>query len=251
MKNCYQILGIRTNASIAEIKKAYRKKAKLFHPDTSNDKNAKSFHELVAAYEFLIANRAKSIYEQDFYKEYAKTKDEPESFDYRLWLLARTDSKSRAKLIIFYLLHDDEENAVVEFKKMNMSGKHFSLKDWLTREDFMDYGYILAEELVFRGEYYDAILLLEEIIQMEWRFHYFNLFFPEVEEFTLNILRHHIVGNLNDELALDVFERALDLKFSKSDDIFFLTKMAECYIRLGDFRTANICKEEIEKIKEE
>ena len=42
--------------------------------------------------------------------------------------------------------------------------------------DFMDYGYILAEELVIRGEYYDAFLLLEQIIKMEYSYQYFYIF---------------------------------------------------------------------------
>ena len=103
-------------------------------------------------------------------------------------------------------MHNREDEAVAEFKQMNMSCVGFSLKKWFTREDFMDFGYILAEELAIRCEYYDAIILLEQIIKMEYTYEYFRLFFPEVLSFTLNILKRHIVGTMNDELALDVWE---------------------------------------------
>ena len=114
----------------------------------------------------------------------------------------------------------------------------------------MDYGYILAEELVIRAEYYDAFLLLEQIIKMEYSYHYFYIFFPEVISFTLNILKRNIDGVLNDELALDVYERALDLELGKTNDAFFLRKMSEEYRRLGDLATSEICLREAAKVLE-
>jgi tetratricopeptide (TPR) repeat protein len=128
-----------------------------------------------------------------------------------------------------------------------MNHADFSLKKWFTREDFMDYGYILAEELVSRGEYYDAMILLEQIIQMEYSYQYFYIFFPEVIDFTLNILKHNIDGVISDELALDVYERALDLNLGTKNDAFFLRKMSEEYRRLGDLSTSEICLREAEK----
>ena len=240
--NYYQILGVRENASASEIKKAYRKKAKLLHPDTSFSNDAKEFQVLVQAYEALIELKSQGVFYQGFSQE--KKQNENRGFDYHTWLSNRFDDESRAKLIFFDLMHGKEDEAVFEFKKMNMRSNPFSLKKWFSREDFMDYGFILSEELVSRKEYYDAFLLLEEIIRLEWNFNYFIFFYPEVLSFTLNILRHNIDGVLNDELAIDVWERALELKFSVNDDVFFLTKMSECYKRIGDYYTAKICKDE-------
>ena len=108
----------------------------------------------------------------------------------------------------------------------------------------MDFGFILAEELVLRQEYYDAVILLDQIMRMEFSFNYFKLFFPEVQELTRHILRNNIEGSVNDELAIDAWERALDLRFGKKDDSFFLHKMADAYDRIGDERTAQVCRDE-------
>lgn len=248
MKDFYKILGVRPNATLAEIKRAYREKAKLLHPDlTGNSSSQNAFNEVVQAYRVLSDMRQRSIFDESFFIKIKRSYKKADSFNYYDWLKAREDEESRAKLIFYTLMHQKEDEAVAEFKRMQMNHSDFSLKKWFTREDFMDYGYILAEELVIRGEYYDAIILLEQIIQMEYSYHYFYIFFPEVLDFTLSILKHNIDTVISDELALDVYERALDLNLGVKNDAFFLRKMSEEYRRLGDLSTAEICLRESEK----
>ena len=248
MKDFYKILGVRPNATLAEIKRAYREKAKLLHPDlTGNSSSQNAFNEVVQAYRVLSDIRQRSIFDESFFIKIKRSYKKADTFNYYDWLKAREDEESRAKLIFYTLMHQKEDEAVAEFKRMQMNHSDFSLKKWFTREDFMDYGYILAEELVIRGEYYDAIILLEQIIQMEYSYHYFYIFFPEVLDFTLSILKHNIDTVISDELALDVYERALDLNLGVKNDAFFLRKMSEEYRRLGDLSTAEICLRESEK----
>ena len=248
MKDFYKILGVRPNATLSEIKRAYREKAKLLHPDLTGDASRRDeFNEVVQAYRVLSDMRQRSIFDESFFIKIKRSYKNADSFNYYDWLKAREDEESRAKLIFYTLMHQKEDEAVAEFKRMQTNHADFSLKKWFTREDFMDYGYILAEELVIRGEYYDTIILLEQIIQMEYSYQYFYIFFPEVIDFTLNILKRNIDGVISDELALDVYERALDLNLGTKNDAFFLRKMSEEYRRLGDLNTAEICLRESEK----
>ncbi|TXN01014.1 DnaJ domain-containing protein, partial [Methylobacterium sp. WL122] len=54
MRNPYEVLGVPKTAGEAEIKKAYRKLAKTYHPDTNKDAKAKDrFAEANSAYEIL------------------------------------------------------------------------------------------------------------------------------------------------------------------------------------------------------
>ena len=56
----YKILGLPVNSTIEEIKKAYRKKARLYNPDINPAADAKDkFISITEAYEFLIANHEK------------------------------------------------------------------------------------------------------------------------------------------------------------------------------------------------
>ena len=68
MKDFYEVLGVRENASLAEIKKAYRKKVKDLHPDLTGDVSQKDkFDEVVKAYRVLSDARQRSIFDESFF----------------------------------------------------------------------------------------------------------------------------------------------------------------------------------------
>jgi molecular chaperone DnaJ len=64
-KDYYEALGLKKGASEAEIKSAFRKKAKEFHPDINKDKDApKKFKEVQEAYEVLSDESKRKQYDQ-------------------------------------------------------------------------------------------------------------------------------------------------------------------------------------------
>jgi molecular chaperone DnaJ len=65
-KDYYEVLGVSKNASLSEIKKAYRKKAIEYHPDKNpGDKKAEDNFKIAAeAYEVLSDSQKKSQYDQ-------------------------------------------------------------------------------------------------------------------------------------------------------------------------------------------
>jgi curved DNA-binding protein CbpA len=62
MKDYYGILGVDKNASPDEIKKAYRKLSKQFHPDV-NPEGAERFKEIAEAYDTLGNSDKKQKYD--------------------------------------------------------------------------------------------------------------------------------------------------------------------------------------------
>lgn len=65
-RDYYEILGISRNAKESEIKRAYRKLAKKYHPDMNpGDQQAKKmFQEITEAYEVLNDPKKKKLYDQ-------------------------------------------------------------------------------------------------------------------------------------------------------------------------------------------
>lgn len=249
MENCYQILGVPSSASAAEIKRAYRKKAKELHPDISGQpENTENFRKVVQAYEILSDSKRRYMFDIAYTTYSKKNTQGKDSFDYRMWLLERTDAESRAKLIFLDLLQGREDEAVSEFIRMSTESRKFSLADWFTREDFMDYGFILCEEMFFRNHYYDAAMLLLKIIAMEQSFPYFRHFFPEVISLARNILLYRLEGSVTEELALDAWEQALEVGFIPADEIIILTKMSSAYSKIGDEFAARACLDEASRL---
>ena len=66
----YQLLGLNVHASVEDIKRAYRQKARLYHPDINHAPDAKDKFILVTeAYEFLIANYGKLGNDDEAYRQ--------------------------------------------------------------------------------------------------------------------------------------------------------------------------------------
>jgi curved DNA-binding protein len=64
-KDYYQTLGVTRGASADEVKRAYRKLARKYHPDVSKEKNAEEkFKEVSEAYEVLHDKDKRAAYDQ-------------------------------------------------------------------------------------------------------------------------------------------------------------------------------------------
>ena len=68
--NYYHILGISPDSTVEQIKKAYREKARIYHPDVNTAPDAtEMFISITEAYEFLIANHDKITTEEESYRQ--------------------------------------------------------------------------------------------------------------------------------------------------------------------------------------
>src|SRR5579859_4849707 len=64
-RDYYEILGVTRGADADEVKRAYRKLARKYHPDVSKEKNAEDkFKEVQEAYEVLRDAEKRAAYDQ-------------------------------------------------------------------------------------------------------------------------------------------------------------------------------------------
>lgn len=68
LNECYEILGIKSDASLDEVKKAYRRKSLVHHPDRNNNSadSTNMFQKINEAYEIINKNRQNNADENIF-----------------------------------------------------------------------------------------------------------------------------------------------------------------------------------------
>ena len=69
--NYYQILKIPENASYDDIKKAYRKLARKYHPDKNNGRTQDIFKKITVAYQTLVDPYERGKYDQALNTDFA------------------------------------------------------------------------------------------------------------------------------------------------------------------------------------
>lgn len=70
LQDYFNVLGLPAGSSVEEIKKAYRKMARIYHPDINHSPDAKDkFISVTEAYEFLLAYREKIISDEQAYQQ--------------------------------------------------------------------------------------------------------------------------------------------------------------------------------------
>jgi len=215
LNNHYELLGINQSASPAEIKKAFREKAKQLHPDIAGSERAEAMRKLIGAYEVLSNHERRFEYDKAYSRFIKKC-----GFDYRKWLSEQEDPSCQAKLIFFELLHLEEERAIEIWRKNG--GLDFQMEKHIDREDWMDCSFILAEELDKRGCSFEAFKLLAAILAEERRKPYFKLFTVEIENFIKLLVKSRLKSMIDRETWIECLKTMMELGFPAQDKKRFM-----------------------------
>jgi len=214
LENYYKLLGVTPGAGTAEIKKAFRDKAKKYHPDLTGAADAEAMRRLIAAYEALCDVERRFEHDR-FYAAYAKKP----GFEYRTWLNEQTDPASKAKLVFYEILRLNEDRAIEVWRENG--GINFQMEKHLPRGDWMDLCFLLAEELDKRGFCFEAFKLLAAILAEEADRHYFNLFTPEIKNYTLSIAKKRLKEQVDNETWIDCIQSLIGIGFTEAEENYF------------------------------
>ncbi|MDR2111396.1 MAG: DnaJ domain-containing protein [Spirochaetaceae bacterium] len=232
MDNYYSLLGVTPKASPQDVKRAFRERAKQLHPDIAGIAAEGEMRKLLSAYEVLSSPDRRYEYDRAYRRFAAKI-----DFDYRTYLREDPDNpENQAKLIFFDLLHLEGDEALAVWRAQG--GLRFSLENYLDREDWMDCGFILAEELEKRGFYYEAFRVLAPLVREERRKPYFRHFMAEVEGFLKDLVRLRLKSSVDGETYVECVETLLELGFPPKDEARWMSSMAETLVRMGELGSA-------------
>jgi hypothetical protein len=229
LNNHYELLGIEPGASSIEIKKAFREKAKQFHPDIAGSNHAQAMRKIIGAYEILSNPERRFEYDKAYSRFVKKS-----GFNYRTWLTEQDDPECQAKLIFFELLHLEEERAIAVWRKNG--GLDFPLEKYMEREDWMDCQFILAEELDKRGFSFEAFKLLSIVLGEERRRPYFKLFTVEIENYLKTLVRQKLKSQVDKETWIDCMEIMMGLGFPARDENHFKRSISDAWFKIKSWK---------------
>lgn len=178
MKKYYELLDVTPFSTVSEIKHSFRQKAKMLHPDLNADdddfnRNEK-MRELLSAYRYIM-EKHKSFIERNIFQN-----KQAREFNYRQWLLERYDYESRAKLIVFDLFHEREKSGIAEYLRLLDLDVPFIFSKYFSREDFMDYGFVLAEELFLKSIIMKRLFCCKKFAPWKKKSLTSHIFFPKL-----------------------------------------------------------------------
>ena len=238
----YGILKVDRTASQADIKRAFRRLAKRYHPDTNPHRPkaaAKPFQEIMAAYRVLGDERERARYD-------VLLQTSP-AFSERGGSAGGTSVAARANAILENLLRAEGRQALSTYDELR-GEQGFSLKPYLGKRDYMDCVFLLAEQMELVGRNREATRLYEELYAQEKDPPRVRYFFETVKARLKKLYSRKLpreATTAEEEIAS--YERILQFEVDRSEKAFILKKIAEVYLRVGETEKAKeIFKEALE-----
>ncbi len=236
MVNYYQVLQVREGSNNKEIKDSFRKLVKKYHPDKNRSNGTHSEGKiklLIEAYKTLTDSEKRSHYDNLLQYKNAEEyhhheKDEKDNNGLRI----------QAKQVLRDLLDKNGTQAVKDYERLQKEIDKFDLLKFLSVKDSLDCTFLLAEEYEKQENYELAFKLYEVVYQRENGNPARRFLLEEIKEKIIRLSCKKLLKLVQTKSAIAYLQRALNLKLSKAERAFVYKKIADCYLKLGEWNSS-------------
>ena len=252
----YQILEVKRNATAPEIKRAFRRLAKRYHPDKNPEQIAfaeQMFREVCRAYNTLRDKKQKSNYDRTL-QTIERQRKAREAYLEKLSRLNKNYAK--LELLLEALLHQKYETGISLYEQLcennEKIGKAWRIDDFLSYEESRDCEFLIAEAYQNLGfsngdasstferhrKIKQATLIYESLLSAESKRPCFRHFIQEVKERLKFIYLYHFSVDGYDQTHHIPLTKIRALKLSKRETAWMYKKIAEFYVEIDRFPEA-------------
>ena len=236
----YKTLDLSKDASQEEVRRAFRKLTKKFHPDRNVNRShwaTSQMKRLIEANRVLSNPKLREVYDRKHghvYGHNRMTRAEAQ----RRYRPEKSTLATQAERILDCLLNGKAAHAVTEYENLCEREEAFDLSDHLALRDWVDAKFLLAEQYARRNETEKALALYESLYHHEQAHRRHSHFAQEVSDRILRLCTKAISPTRDPEQAVHYLTRALTLKLTRAKRAHLHKKLAESYLALGDDYTA-------------
>lgn len=229
----YVILGVRRAASAEEIKRAYRRQAKRYHPDRHRARKAWAegkFKAVTLAYRTLGNQKQRAAYDAQWYVQQTRRAQKAG---------AKTDSpRYRASQLLRDLVAGKGRDALAAFERLCRDDAGFDLAALLSERDYLDCMFLLGEQYERNKNYKRSLEFYWEVYKEERNRPRMRYFLDELKDRIRVLCCRFLAPAADAAEAIQYYHRVLSLRPPKAERAFVQKKMAECYHRGGDIKNA-------------
>ncbi len=231
MLNYYEVLEVEHTCEQADIKQAFRRLLKRFHPDRNPKNSAWAQQQtrlIVEAYHVLSDETRRKFHDHQLRLNGQRARS-LRSNRYHQGSVA-----SCCRRVLNDLLDGKGARAIESYEDLRGDSRVFDFYPYLSLKDHLDCKFLLGEEYERQGNLREALAHYEEVYKEELEGPRLRYFLEEVYDRIVNIYCHQLMRQADPEMAAELFAHALGLELDDRDRAEILKRFSETLLKLGD-----------------
>jgi curved DNA-binding protein CbpA len=226
----YETLRVGRKASRDEIRSAFRRLAKIYHPDKNPGRSEWAearTRELITAYEVLADDRSRAVYDR-------RLNAERPGMTFTERMRSRpADLSAQSRLMLHYLLDGDYDRAIELLEALTMRRPSLNLAHYLDDRDYLDALFLLGEAYEERRQWRTALRYYWEVYELERNGPKRRFFFDELKDRLRVLFSQRLIRGLSPQDTLKNYRRAIALGIGNRDAALLYKKIAAIESELG------------------